>query len=72
MSKKMTHKGYEVAANSTFPKGFKRDVELRETKAFWITKQGTKYRKATGDFVGDVWAGIRLDLTTITPLDSNE
>jgi len=68
MAKVMTHTGFEVAANSCVDKDFRRPVKLRATANFWVSDNGLKYRKETGHRVGDIYAAIRLDLTSIKPI----
>lgn len=66
MNKKLTHVGYVIGCNSTMPKDYKRKVLLRETKTTWVTEHGSKYRKDSGRISPrDVWAGLRLDLSSI-------
>lgn len=42
-------------------------VELRETKCYWITPKGSKYRKGNGDRAAlSVWDGVnQLQLDTL-------
>lgn len=43
-------------------------VLLRETKMYWISKWGTKYRKSTGwPTGGDSWPLWTLDIDTVKP-----
>jgi len=42
-------------------------VKLRETRCYWITEGGTKFRKNTGWSVGDsMWS---LKIETVVPFD---
>ena len=44
-------------------------VSLRETKAYWISRDGTKFRKTTGwPTGGDSWPLWTLALETIKPI----
>jgi hypothetical protein len=44
-------------------------VLLRETKRYWITQKGTKYRKNTGrPTAGGAWPLWILDLQSIAPI----
>jgi len=41
-------------------------VQLRETKCYWVTRQGTKYRKTTGWPAGDdAWPLWHLDINSV-------
>lgn len=40
-------------------------IELRETKLFYVSKYGSKYRKTNGDEVQQHVNWSKLDLTTI-------
>jgi hypothetical protein len=41
-------------------------VQLRETKSYWITQYGTKYRKTDGRSVGwGRWAMAILDINSV-------
>ena len=63
---KMTHTGIEVGC--AYNKGIKRKLKLRETKKYYISEYGTKYRKDDGSIVGERFATFRLDISTITTL----
>lgn len=47
-------------------------VPLRETKRFWITWKGTKYRKSDGWPAAEPWPLYSLELSTINPNRSSE
>jgi hypothetical protein len=61
-----THIGIIRGQDSRTPSGYKVKCSLRETRNFWITTNGTKYRKADGQGTGD-WPMTMLDLDTIKP-----
>ncbi len=43
-------------------------VNLRETKNFWVSEGGTKYRKDTGRVPGIDWPMWTLDVSTVKPI----
>ena len=61
--KTYTHKGKLIADARS------RDmmVYLRETKNFWITPAGMKFRKQSGSGMGE-WPTYHLQMESITPL----
>jgi hypothetical protein len=62
-----THSG--VLRGDSRTGGAKPRVLLRETEKFWITKQGTKYRKSTGRPTGgDPWPLWTLDTESVVRL----
>ena len=48
MSKYLTHKGIIKGSNACVAKDYRREVLLRETKLWWVTFSGVKYRKENG------------------------
>ena len=69
MAKKNTHKGFLIGCDARTPNGFKKEVELRETKLYWI-HYSNKYRKDyDGKLAGESWPLYSLDLSTIKPLE---
>lgn len=64
MSKKTTHIGLLTGNDRRTPKDTKFWVELRQTKNYWITEHGTKYRKRDGWGVGE-YPLYSLELKTI-------
>lgn len=64
MSKKLTHIGVVKGSDVRVPDNYQRKVLLRETKLFWITKSGTKFKKHNGMGLGD-WPMYYLDLDSI-------
>lgn len=54
--------------------GFKRrKVMLRETKNYWITEEGYKYRKTTGWPAGNNdWPYWTLDVKTVSERSAND
>jgi len=65
-AKRYTHTGIISGQDSRSPSGYRVRCSLRETQNFWITTNGTKYRKADGQGTGD-WPMYSLDLATIKP-----
>lgn len=63
---KMTHTGLEVGC--AYNKGIQRRLKLRETKNYYVSEFGTKYRKGNGAIVGEKFATFSLDISTIKPL----
>jgi len=49
------------------PKDYKREIKLRETKNFWVSEAGNKYRK-NGWGVGD-WPLYCLKIDSIRPIE---
>lgn len=65
----MTHTGQ--LSGDARSGGKKPLVELRETKNFWVTKNGTKYRKVSGRMAGgDSWPMWWLDVDTVKKKES--
>ena len=64
--KKTTHIGMEVGI--AYNRGLKRKIKLRETKNYYISEYGTKYRKNDGSRVGERFATFELDISTIKAL----
>ena len=63
---KMTHTGIEVGM--AYNRGIKRKLKLRETKNFYISEHGTKYRKGDGSIVGESFPVFNLSISTIKAL----
>lgn len=64
--KKLTHIGVCRGVDSRTPDiAFK--ICLRETKLYWVSKNGTKFKKKNGNAVGD-WPMYGLYLNSIKPL----
>ena len=63
---KLTHIGIDVGR--VYNKGMKREIKLRETKNYYISEYGTKYRKNDGSLVGERFATFKLDISTIKAL----
>jgi len=51
--KPMTHVALEKGVDSRTPDSYRSEVFIRETANFWITANGTKYRKPDGYMLGD-------------------
>ena len=64
---KTTHTATLIGADSRTPAGYACVVGVRETKLYWVTIFGMKYKKTTGQGIGD-WPMYRLDLATIQPI----
>ena len=64
--KKMTHIGMVVGMAYNW--GIKREIKLRETKMYYISEYGTKYRKDDGSIVGERFATFKLDISSISSL----
>ena len=64
--KKMTHIAMEVGI--AYNRGIKREIKIRETKNYYISEYGTKYRKGNGSLVGERFATFSLDISTIKAL----
>ena len=64
--KKTTHIGVEVGI--AYNRGIKREIKLRETKNYYISEYGTKYRKGDGGRVGERFVIFKLDISTIKAL----
>ena len=63
---KMTHTGIELGMG--YYRGIKREIKLRETKNFYISEYGTKYRKDDGSIVGERFPTFNLSISTIKAL----
>jgi len=61
---KFTHVGIEKGADNRTSPDYKQKVNLRETKRYWITEEGSKYKKTTGRGLGD-WPMYSLDLNSV-------
>jgi hypothetical protein len=66
--KPMTHMAIEKGCDSRVPQNYHRTVFIRETKNFWITEKGTKYKKTYGTIVGSDWPMYEIVLESIQPL----
>ena len=64
MNKKMTHIGNVIYHNKTY-----HNILLRETKKFWITDHGCKYRKQSGMPANETWPTCVLDINSIKPIN---
>ena len=63
---KMIHIGMEVGI--AYNRGIKREIRLRETKNYYISEYGTKYRKDDGSIAGQRFATFKLDISSISSL----
>ena len=63
---KLTHTGIEVGR--AYNKGMKREIKLRETKNYYISEYGIKYRKGDGSRVGERFVIFKLDISSIKTL----
>jgi hypothetical protein len=64
----LTHVGLMRYCDSRSPHGYTQRVLLRETKLYWITSGGTKFRKEDGVLAGKTCPMYDLDLSTIKAL----
>ena len=64
--KKMTHIGMEEGM--AYNRGIKREIKLRETKNYYISEYGIKYRKGDGSRVGERFVIFKLDISSISAL----
>ena len=62
---KMTHTGTVIGSGDLYPTY---TTKLRETKTFWITEKGTKWRKRDGYQPNVQYPRQHLDLTSIKSL----
>ena len=67
MSKKITHEGLYRGCDARTPSNKSWYVQLRETKLYWVSKSGKKFKKTTGRCPGE-WPLHRLDLDTVKKL----
>lgn len=50
-----------------------RSVKLRQTKMFWISEIGEKFRKSSGYRAGsDAWDATKLDLNSIQEIANDQ
>ena len=64
--KKMTHIGMVVGM--AYNRGIVREVKLRETKNYYVSEYGIKYRKEDGGIPGEGFPILKLDISTIKEL----
>ena len=64
--KKMTHIGMVVGM--AYNRGITREVKLRETKHYYISEYGVKYRKSDGSIPGERFPILKLSISTIKAL----
>jgi hypothetical protein len=65
--KPITHMAIEKGCDSRTPEKYSRTVFIRETKNFWVTEKGSKYRKESGRGMGD-WPMFKIVIESIQPL----
>ena len=65
---KLTHMGIIRGNDARTPDGARHRIKIRETKCYWISEHGIKYRKPHGHGVGD-WPMFDLDVDTIVPIE---
>lgn len=68
--RRYTHVGYVTGVDSRSPKGYKRKVQLRETKTFWVSRNNMRFSKKRDGLVPGDWPMWRLDLKSIEPLNA--
>lgn len=66
--RKMTHVGIIVGVDARVPRSYQEKILLRETKNFWVSQHGLKYRKSDGYRPGS-WPMYKLLLDSIKPLE---
>ena len=66
---KMTHTGIIRGCDRRTPDDYKAKVCLRETKLYWISKQGTKFFKKRDGATLGYWPMYRLDLDSIKKVE---
>ena len=64
--KKMTHEA--IYKN---PIGGKSKMLLRETKNYWVSEHGTKYKKYNGYAAGDKWPMSGIIISSIKQIQGN-
>lgn len=68
-----THRGTLVGADSRTRRGYRRTVEMRENKRFYVLCTGEKYRKTNGSHVStSAFPLYRLDLESVVPIPEPE
>lgn len=72
MKRKFTHIGYLRGCDARTSVGYRKLVQLRETKLYWVTEHGIKYRKDGGWEAGADWPMYKLDLESVTSQDGGE
>ena len=65
---KFTHFGYIVGCDARTPVNYKRKVNLRETKMFWISENGFRFSKKHYGKTSGSWPMWRIDLKSIKPI----
>lgn len=65
---KPTHTGVLKPGNSILPKDWQYKAKLRETKRYWVDRNGVQYSKKTGWPVGVTRPTIVLDINTVVKL----
>ena len=61
--KKITHIGNEIGI--VYNRGMFRQVQLRETKKYWINEYGIRYCKNDGSIAGERFATFKLEIESI-------
>ena len=67
---RFTHEGTIKGCDARTPDGYQFRSALRETKRFWVTTHGMKFRKQGGRGIGD-WPLYRLEVDTVKPCAHN-
>ena len=67
---RFTHEGTIRGADARTPKGYQFRSALRQTKRYWVTTHGFKFRKEDGFTPGD-WGLYRLDMDSVKPCTHN-
>lgn len=71
MNKKTTHTGVLKGNDNRTARNCSFQVKLRETKIYWITEKGGKYKKKNGWGMGD-WPLYSLDLNSIKKIEPSK
>ena len=66
--RRFTHTGYVEGVDSRSPKGYRRKVELRETKTLWISRDNQRFSKKRDGLVPGDLPMWRLNLNSIEPI----
>ena len=64
--KKMAH--IAMVVGMAYNRGIKREIKLRETKNYYISEYGTKYRKNDGSIISEGFPTFKLDISTVKAL----
>ena len=57
-----------MVVGMAYNRGIKREIKLRETKNYYISEYGTKYRKNDGSIISEGFPTFKLDISTVKAL----